>query len=159
MNKFDAFQEKSSAMIERVQDYLAALSLRERILVIAGAIIVIVALVGSALWGINAAANEQQKRLAELKDTLVWMQTNAVTMKSGDDLNLSTMEKVQRVAQQQSLSVAAQEMGEQIQVVAEHVNYSTLANFLTGLAQTGLSIEKLEFNKAGQQIKLTAIVQ
>ena len=159
MSKFDAIQDKANAMVERVQDYLETLSVRERAMVIVGAIIVIVALVGSALWSMHAAANAEQKRLSELKDTLVWMQTNAVTMKSGDDLNLTTMEKVQRAAQQQGLPVAAQEVGEQIQIVAEHAQYSSLANFLTAVAQTGLSIEKLELNKSGQQIKLTATVQ
>lgn len=159
MKTFEAFQEKTNQLVERVQDYLASLSLRERVMVIVGSIIVIVALIGSALWYMNAAANAQQKRLTELKDTLVWMQSNAVTMKSGDDVNLTAMEKVQRVAQQQGLAVAAQEVGEQIQIVAENEKYSSLANFLTAVAQIGLSIEKLELNKSGQQIKLTATVQ
>ena len=40
-----------------------------------------------------------------------------------------------------------------------HENYSVLANFLTQLAQMGLSIEKMELNNEAGQIKLTATVQ
>ena len=87
------------------------------------------------------------------------MQSNAVTMKPADDLQLSASDKVQRVAQQQSLSVASQQAGEQIQIVATHANYAILANFLTQLAQMGLSLEKIELISEAGQIKLTATVQ
>ncbi|NHB57089.1 type II secretion system protein GspM [Acinetobacter shaoyimingii] len=159
MKSINSFQEKTDAMLERVQDYLASLSLRERVMVIAGAIIVTVALVGYGLWKTNAAANQQQKRLTELKDTLVWMQSNVASMKPNNDSSLTTADKVQRVAQQQGLAIAAQEVGKQIQIVAEHANYAVLANFIMQLAQAGLSIEKLELNKSAGQIKLTATVQ
>ena len=106
----------------------------------------------------HATANKQQNRVNDLKDTLVWMQSNAVTMKPVDDLQLTAAEKVQRVAQQQGLSVASQQSGEQIQLVAIHANYAILANFLTQLAQMGLSIEKMELNSEAGQIKLTAVV-
>ena len=102
---------------------------------------------------------KQQNRVNDLKDTLVWMQSNAVTMKPVDDLQLTAAEKVQRVAQQQGLSVASQQSGEQIQLVAIHANYAILANFLTQLAQMGLSIEKMELISENEQIKLTALVQ
>ena len=80
-------------------------------------------------------------------------------MKPVDDLQLTAAEKVQRVAQQQGLSVASQQSGEQIQLVAIHANYAILANFLTQLAQMGLSIEKMELISENEQIKLTALVQ
>ena len=159
MKVFDNLQEKTDLFVERINDSLSRLAPRERIMVVVGIIIVIISLIGYGLWKINSAANEQQKRLNEIKDTLVWMQSSVVSMKPANDLGLSATEKVQRVAQQHGLSVAAQETGEQIQIVAEHANYSILANFLTQLAQAGLSIEKLELNKSTGQIKLTAIVQ
>lgn len=159
MKALDNLQEKTDLFVERINDSLSRLAPRERIMVVAGTIIVIVSLIGYSLWKMNSAADEQQKRLNETKDTLVWMQSNVVSMKPANDLGLSTSEKVQRVAQQQGLSVAAQETGEQIQIVTEHANYSILANFLTQLAQAGLSIEKLELNKSTGQIKLTATVQ
>jgi general secretion pathway protein M len=80
-------------------------------------------------------------------------------MKPADDLQLTAADKVQRVAQQQGLSVASQQAGEQIQIVAVHENYAILANFLTQLAQMGLSLEKIELISEAGQIKLTATVQ
>jgi general secretion pathway protein M len=94
-----------------------------------------------------------------MKDLVVWMQSNVVTMKPADDLALTTADKIQRVAQQQGLSVASQQVGEQFQIVAQHQNYAVLANFLTQIAQMGVSLEKMELVKEGAQIKLTATVQ
>ncbi|AMW79206.1 type II secretion system protein M [Acinetobacter sp. TGL-Y2] len=159
MNIIDKAQQKMDHWIERVGDYLARLSLRERIMVITATVLVTVAIIGSALWNMHRVANEQQQRLNELKDTLVWMQSNVIIMKPANDLNLTPSDKIQRAAQQQGLSVASQQMDGKIQIVAEHINYSILANFLTQLAQMGLSIEKLELNKVGGQIKLTAAVK
>jgi general secretion pathway protein M len=87
------------------------------------------------------------------------MQSNAVTMKPAGDAELSAADKVQRAAQQQGLSVASQQSGEQIQIAVMHENYAVLANFLTQLAQSGLSVEKMELNSEAGQIKLTAAVQ
>lgn len=159
MNILDNTQHKVDQWIERVGDYLAKLSLRERIMVVSAVVVVTVAVIGSALWNMHRVADEQQQRLNELKDTLVWMQSNVVTMKPANDLNLTPSDKIQRVAQQQGLSVASQQMDGKIHIVAEHANYSILANFLTQLAQMGLSIEKLELSKVGEQIKLSAAVQ
>ncbi len=149
---FDLWLDKLSENLERI-------SLRERIMVICASIIVVVAIIGASLWKMNQAADFQQSRLTQLKDDLVWMQTNVATMKPADDLNLTTADKIQRVSQQQGISVASQQMGDAMQIIAEHQNYSILANFLTQLAQMGLSIEKLELNKVGEQIKLTANVK
>lgn len=159
MKALDKVQDKFDAWFERVGEYLDRLTLRERIMVIVATVVVVIAVIGASLWKMNNSAQFQQQRLIELKDNLVWMQTNVATMKTTDDLSLTAIDKIQRVSQQQGISVASQQMGEQIQIVAEHQNYSILANFLTQLSQMGLSIEKLELNKVGQQIKLTATVQ
>lgn len=159
MKALDKVQDKFDAWFERVGEYLDRLTLRERIMVIVATVVVVIAVIGASLWKMNSSAQFQQQRLIELKDNLVWMQTNVATMKTTDDLSLTAIDKIQRVSQQQGISVASQQMGEQIQIVAEHQNYSILANFLTQLSQMGLSIEKLELNKVGQQIKLTATVQ
>ena len=145
--------------VEQIQDYLDRLSTRERVLVIFTTIFVLVAAVGSALWYMHAAAEKQQKRVNDLKDLIVMMQSNVVTMKPTNDSQLSAAEKIQRVAQQQGLSVASQQSGEQMQLVASHENYAVLANFLTQLAQMGLSIQKMDLNSEAGQIKLTATVQ
>jgi len=158
MKAIETLQNRMDLQIEKLTDYLDRLSARERILVIFTTIFVLVTAVASALWAIHQAADTQQKRLNDLKDTLVWMQSNAVTMKPAGDLQLDAAEKVQRVAQQQGLSVASQQMDGKIQLMLSHENYSVLANFLTQLAQMGLSIEKMELNNEAGQIKLTATV-
>ena len=159
MKALEKLHQQADMQIEKVLDSLARLSVRERILVVAAVVIVVIAVLASAIWKMHSAAEFQQKRLNELKDTLVWMQDNVVTMKPVNDVNLSASEKIQRVAQQQGLSVASQQMGTQIQLVLQHENYAILANFLTQIAQMGLSIEKLELNKVDRQIKLTATIQ
>lgn len=159
MKAIETLQHRMDQSFERLSDYLDSLSARERILVIFTTIFVIVAAVSSALWYMHQAANNQQKRLNQLKDTIVWMQSNAVTMKPAGDIQLEAAEKVQRVAQQQGLSVASQQIEEKIQLAVMHENYAVLANFLTQLAQMGLSVEKMELNNEAGQIKLTATVQ
>ena len=87
--------------IEKVTDYLEQLPVRDRYLLVCTCIVVLVTAIAASLWFMHAAANKQQNRVNDLKDTLVWMQSNAVTMKPVDDLQLTAAEKVQRVAQQQ----------------------------------------------------------
>ena len=159
MKTSEKLQGSIDQFVERITDYLDRLSVRERYMVIFTSIFVLVAAIGSALWFTHAAANKQQNRVNDLKDMMVWMQSNALTMKPADDLQLTAADKVQRVAQQQGLSVASQQAGEQIQIVAAHENYAILANFLTQLAQMGLSLEKIELISEAGQIKLTATVQ
>ncbi|MCL6243644.1 MULTISPECIES: type II secretion system protein GspM [Acinetobacter] len=159
MIKMENLQQRIDGQIERITDYLDQLSTRERVMVIFTTIFVVVAAIGSGLFYMNKAANFQQKRVNELKDTVVWMQSNAVTMKPAGDTQLSALEKVQRVSQQQGLSVASQQVGEQIQIAVMHENYAILANFLTQLVQMGLSIEKMELSSEAGQVKLTASVQ
>lgn len=158
MKIIDKSQDQINEWLEQITDLLSRLSVRERVMVIVASIIVVVAIVGGAIWKMHSAANLQQKRVNELKDTLVWMQGHVVTMKPATDLALSASDKVQRVAQQQGISVASQQVDGKIQIVAEHENYAILANLLTQMAQMGLSIEKLELNKVGTQIKLTATI-
>ncbi|ANF81544.1 type II secretion system protein M [Acinetobacter sp. NCu2D-2] len=159
MKALDTFQQRLDTTIDRVQDYLDQLSTRERWMVIFTSIFVLVAAIGSALWYMHKAADTQQKRLNQLKDTIVWMQSNAATMKPSEDLQLDASQKVQRVAQQQGLSVSAQEIDNKIQLNVSHENYAILANFLTQLAQMGLSVEKMELIQDAGQIKLAATVQ
>ncbi|MDH5818852.1 MULTISPECIES: type II secretion system protein GspM [Acinetobacter] len=159
MKAIEALQNRMDQSFEKMSDYLDSLSARERVLVIFTTIFVVVAAVSSALWYMHQAADTQQKRLNQLKDTIVWMQSNAVTIKPAGDMQLDAAEKVQRVAQQQGLSVASQQIDGKIQLAVMHENYAVLANFLTQLAQMGLSVEKMELNNEAGQIKLTATVQ
>ncbi|MCU4324513.1 type II secretion system protein GspM [Acinetobacter schindleri] len=158
MKMLDNIQIRLDQRIESITDYLDSLSARERYMVIFTTIFVIVAAVGSALFYMHRAADTQQKRLNTLKDTLVWMQSNAATMKPAGDLQLDASEKVQRAAQQQGLSVSSQQQEGKILLNVSHENYSVLANFLTQLAQSGLTVEKMELISDAGQIKLTATV-
>ena len=97
MNTSEKLQNSIDQFIERVTDYLDQLSQRERYMVIFTTIFVVIAVIGSALWYMHAAANKQQNRVNDLKDMIVWMQSNAVTMKPADDVQLTAAEKVQRV--------------------------------------------------------------
>ena len=122
MKAIETLQNRMDLQIEKLTDYLDRLSARERILVIFTTIFVLVTAIASALWAMHQAADTQQKRLNDLKDTLVWMQSNAVTMKPAGDLQLDAAEKVQRIAQQQGLSVASQQMDGKIQLMLSHEN-------------------------------------
>ena len=159
MKAFNKLQDRLDLCFEHFAESLAKLSFRERVMVIIAIVLVTVAIIATSLWKMHAAAEYQQKRLNELKDNLVWMQTHVVSMKPADDLSLTLSDKIQRVSQQQGISVASQQVGEQIQLVAEHQNYAILANFMTQLVQMGVNIEKMELNKVDQQIKLTATVR
>lgn len=159
MKALEKVQNKFDQISEKLNDYLDKLAPRERIMVIVMIIFLIVAGIGSALWYMHVAAEKQQKRANDLKDLMVWMQSNVVTMKPASDLALTANDKVQRVAQQQGITVASQQEGQKIQVVASHQNYAVLANFITQMAQMGLSIQKMELAKSEGQIKLTATVQ
>ena len=159
MKALTGLQNSFDQKIETLNQYLQSLSVRERVMVIFTTVFLVVVIIGFALWKMHALAEQQQKRLNELKDLMVWMQSNAATMKPANDLELSAADKIQRTAQQQGLSVSSQQNGEQIQIVAEHQNYAVLANFLMQLSQMGLSIQKMDMISNNNQIKLTATVQ
>ena len=159
MKALTSLQNSFDQKIEALNQYLQSLSVRERVMVIFTTVFLVVVIIGFALWKMHALAEQQQKRLNELKDLMVWMQSNAATMKPANDLELSAADKIQRTAQQQGLSVSSQQNGEQIQIVAEHQNYAVLANFLMQLSQMGLSIQKMDLVSNNNQIKLTATVQ
>jgi len=159
MKMITQLQNRFDQWIEQATQYLDRLTVRERVMVVFTTIFVVVAIVGASLWKMHSLAEQQQQRLNDLKDLMVWMQSNAVTMKPANELELGQSEKIQRVAQQQGLTVTSQQNGEQLQIIVTHQNYAILANFLTQLAQMGLSIEKMEMVSSDGQIKLTATVQ
>lgn len=159
MKMITQLQNRFDQWVEQIVQYLDRLTVRERIMVVFTTIFVVVAIVGASLWKMHSLAEQQQQRLNDLKDLMVWMQSNAVTMKPANELELGQSEKIQRVAQQQGLTVTSQQNGEQLQIIVTHQNYAILANFLTQLAQMGLSIQKMEMVSGDGQIKLTATVQ
>ena len=159
MKALELVQNKLDVLFERLTENLERMSPRERVMVVFTTLFVLVAGVGSALFYTHTAAENQQKRLNEIKESIVWMQSNVVTIQPSDDLVMTSAEKIQQIAQQQGIAITSQQMGEQIQLSAQHENYAILANLLTQLAQAGLSIEKMQLSKADGQIKLTATIQ
>lgn len=137
---------------------LARLSIRERVMVMVSVVFVTITLLGSALWAMHQAAEREQQRVNELKDQMVWMQSHAVTMKAAQDQQLSASEKIQRLGQQQGLSLSVSQQGEQIQIVVMHAEYAVLANLLTQMAKDGLNLKKIQLLEEGQTLKLTALV-
>ncbi len=159
MKALELVQNKLDVLFERLTENLERMSPRERVMVVFTTLFVLVVGVGSALFYTHKAAENQQKRLNEIKESIVWMQSNVVTIQPSDDLVMTSAEKIQQIAQQQGIAITSQQMGEQIQLSAQHENYAILANLLTQLAQAGLSIEKMQLSKADGQIKLTATIQ
>ena len=143
---------------QQLERALERLSQRERVLVLATGILVLIAVCGSLMWSVHQAAAREQQRVSELKDLMVWMQSHAATMKADQDSQLSAQEKIQRVAQQQGLTLSSLQQGEQIQIVAAHAEYAVLANLLTQLAKMGVNLQKIQMLDEGNQLKLTAVV-
>ncbi len=89
---------------------------------------------------------------------MAWMQSNAVTMKSSSDGQLTPMEQIQPIAQQQGLSVASQQNAEQSQLVVKRRKLCGVGQLFDPTnAKWFSSIEKMELvsYNAGQ-IKLSA---
>ena len=96
MKMLAQLQNRFDQWIEKVVQYLDRLTVRERVMVVFTTIFVVVAIVGSSLWKMHSLAEQQQKRLNDLKDLMVWMQSNAVTMKPANELELDKSGKIQR---------------------------------------------------------------
>ena len=86
MKTMENVQNRLDVWSEKIAENLEKISPRERVMVIFTTIFVIVAIVGAALWYTHKAAEKQQARLNQMKDLVVWMQSNVVTMKPADDL-------------------------------------------------------------------------
>lgn len=144
----------------RVQNYLEQLQQRERVALVVLAIFLLITILGCLLWFPHQVALKQQQRLTELKDTIHWMQTNAVQLSTESSEAMSMTEKVQHIAQQQGLTVQSQDNQGQMKLTTSHQNYAVLANFLTQLAQQGGSIVSMDMQKQPDGvIRLSATVQ
>ncbi len=93
MKMLAQLQNRFDQWIEQVNQYLDRLTVRERIMVVFTTIFVVVAIIGASLWKMHSLAEQQQQRLNDLKDLMVWMQSNAVTMKPASELELGQAEK------------------------------------------------------------------
>lgn len=154
-----AMNERVDRIGSSIQSYLDRLQPRERVAILILSIFLLLVAIGSLLWFPHQAALKQQQRLTELKDTITWMQSNAVQLSTESTSNATVAEKVQRIAQQQGLSIESQDNQGQMKIATTHQNYAVLANFLTQLAQQGISIQRLDMQKqADGTIQLNAII-
>ena len=157
---FQRFEQFSDQLTDKVQSQLATLQPRDRVALIILSVFLGITLIASALWFTHQAALKQQQRLTEMKDTITWMQTNVVQFSDQGNELTTPNEKIQRLAQQQGLSVQMQDQAGQVKFIVSHQNYAVLANFLTQLAKQGVNIVQMEMQKPTDNlIQLSATVE
>lgn len=144
---FTALSTRFDQIIETIQAKLYQLPPRDRFAIIILTIFLTVTAIGLLLWLSHSSADKQQQRLLEMKETIHWMQSNAVKMSNQSGETTTARDKVQRVSQQLGLSVQSQESNNQLKLIVSHQNYAVLANFLTQLAQQGVTIVSLDMQK------------
>ena len=144
---FTALSTRFDQIIEMLQAKLDQLPPRDRFAIIILTIFLTVTAIGLLLWLSHSSADKQQQRLLEMKETIHWMQSNAVKMSNQSGETTTARDKVQRVSQQLGLSVQSQESNNQLKLIVSHQNYAVLANFLTQLAQQGVTIVSLDMQK------------
>lgn len=144
---FTALSNRFDQIIETIQAKLYQLPPRDRFAIIILTIFLTVTAIGLLLWLSHSSADKQQQRLVEMKETIHWMQSNAVKMSNQSGETTTARDKVQRVSQQLGLSVQSQESNNQLKLIVSHQNYAVLANFLTQLAQQGVTIVSLDMQK------------
>lgn len=144
---FTALSNRFDQIIEMIQAKLDQLPPRDRFAIIILTIFLTVTSIGLLLWLSHSSADKQQQRLLEMKETIHWMQSNAVKMSNQSGETTTARDKVQRVSQQLGLSVQSQESNNQLKLIVSHQNYAVLANFLTQLAQQGVTIVSLDMQK------------
>lgn len=143
----NALSNRFDQIIEMIQEKLDQLPPRDRFAIIILTIFLTVTAIGLLLWLSHSSADKQQQRLLEMKETIHWMQSNAVKMSNQSGETTTARDKVQRVSQQLGLSVQSQESNNQLKLIVSHQNYAVLANFLTQLAQQGVTIVSLDMQK------------
>ena len=156
----NALSNRFDQIIEMIQTKLDQLPPRDRFAIIILTIFLTVTAIGLMLWLSHSSAEKQQQRLVEMKETIHWMQSNAVKMSNQSGETTTARDKVQRVSQQLGLSVQSQESNNQLKLIVSHQNYAVLANFLTQLAQQGVTIVSLDMQKQPSgEIQLSTTVQ
>ena len=104
---FSGISSHMDAVSTKIQNALDQLQPRDRIALIILSIFLGITLIGCALWFSHQAALQQQARVTELKDNINWMQSNAVQFSTQSADGSTAIEKAQRLAQQQGLSIQA----------------------------------------------------
>lgn len=155
----DAKQTGGWAQLQaQLQSKLEQMQPRERWMLMVMVIFLICTAIGLSLWKVHQLANAEQQRLTDLKAQINYMQQRVVSMKPAGELELSLMEKIQRVAQQSGLTVQAVEKDGQAEISLSHANYAMVAQYMMQLSQLGVTFAQYNLSTQDQQIKLTATV-
>lgn len=151
ISSFVQFKEQMQAKFEQMQP-------RERIMLVVMTVFLLLTAIGLSVWKTHQLAQAEQLRLSELKAQLGYMQQQVVSMKPAGELELSLMEKIQRIAQQSGVSVQAIEKDERAEISLQHQNYAIVAQYMMQLTQLGVTFDQYQLSTQDQQIKLTATV-
>ena len=141
---------------ERALQKWDELALREK--VILGAMLVVI--VAAIVWLLHTQANKAQDEATSQRETLVWMRSQTPNIQTGNQNSQPVDAMIQSAAQQQGLSPMMNNMGDAVQVEVTHQNFAVLGNWLSRLAEQGISIKQLDIEQLGTgELKLKAVLQ
>lgn len=141
---------------ERALQKWDELALREKVILAA----MLVVLVAAIVWLLHTQANKAQAEATAEREKLVWMRSQTPNIQTGNQNSQPLDAMIQSVAQQQGLSPMMNSMGDAVQVEVTHQNFAVLGNWLSRLAEQGISIKQLDIEQLGTgELKLKAVMQ
>ncbi len=152
MNIRTAIDQNMERALQKWDD----LALREKVILAVMLGVVIVAIV----WLLHSQANKARLEATTQREKLVWMRAQTPNIQTGNQNSLPVDAMIQNAAQQQGLSPMMTSSGAAVQVEVTHQNYAVLGNWLSRLAEQGISINQLDIEQlATGELKLKALMQ
>lgn len=125
-----------------MKDKWQALQVREKALVVAMAVFLVIFIFYWAVWQpLNSNIENQQKKISKQQELLVWVDKNIAKYKAQNtnrpnSSNRSISTTVNSAAQQLKIKIARMNpQGEELQVTIEEVAFDTLLELLENLAE------------------------
>lgn len=141
---------------ERALQKWDELALREKLIL--GVMLVVI--IAAIVWLLHTQANKAQDEATSQRETLVWMRSQTPNIQTGNQNSQPVDAMIQNAAQQQGLSPMMNTMGDAVQVEVTHQNFAVLGNWLSRLAEQGISIKQLDIEQLGTgELKLKAVMQ
>lgn len=141
---------------ERALQKWDELVLREKVILAAMLLVIIAAVV----WVLHTQANKAQTAATTQREKLVLMRAQTPNIQTGNQNSLPVDAMIQNAAQQQGLSPMMTSSGEAVQVEVTHQNFAVLGNWLSRMAEQGISISQLDIEQlATGELKLKAVMQ
>lgn len=142
--------------MERALQKWDELALREKVILAVMLVVIIAAIV----WLLHSQASKARLEATTQREKLVWMRAQTPNIQTANQNSLPVDAMIQNAAQQQGLSPMMTSSGEAVQVEVTHQNYAVLGNWLSRLAEQGISIKQLDIEQvATGELKLKAIMQ